>query len=559
MPQFFPATILTLLKKNKYLSEKKVFFSLYEQLSSNCKIYSQCNFLKTTIEGNIIDGECDFIIMIPDKGVLFLEVKGGVVSYKASEQQWFSLRRDENKTYKIKDPIGQAKKALFGLRELLLEQYPEFKKTFLNFAYAACFPDTPRPLDPRPFGPDKPQDLFLFREDLENLDNNLSRILNWHKGEKKFQEQSIDFQKKFNSIIIGKDLSVKIPLKKSIELENEEMNFSELQSFYLKTLPNLNYVALKGGAGTGKTLLALELIRKMLPKNKILFLCFNKPLARHVRFSLKELVGELHVHNCHQWVNSLKRKYKMPKNGPLEIDDEIEHVVSQVEDEKSKYDLIIIDEAQDFNDIWMINIELMLRKSGKFYVFYDEQQSIFDKKPQYFLHEKFSHLELEENFRNTKNIFELFKSFNSQENFISKGPIGNQPEFIIVKNYQQQFKWIADKIKHLNQNEDIPYRDMGVLLYDGLKQTSEKNLSKIIPDLTKAEMCSAEFVQPDQIMFDTINRIKGLEVPIMFLTNFVSPFENEKLYVGLSRSKHRIFIVGLESKVLELKKCIGYL
>lgn len=557
MPQYFPATIFSILEKNKFLSEKTVFTNLVEQLENKSKIYSQCKFLKTNIDGSIIDGESDLIIVIPNKGVLFLEVKGGIVGYKAKEQQWLSLRRDENKTYKIKDPLNQARKAMFAIRDLLLEQYPELEKLFFNFAYAACLPDTPRPLDPRPFGPDKPQELFFFREDLMSLKENIYRVLDWHKGERIFNDLSLDFQKKIHSLIVGRDMPVKIPLKKSIEIENEEMIFSEEQKFLLKTLPNLNYVAVKGGAGTGKTLVAIELIRLLATQKKILFLCFNKPLARHVRYSLKGTEGEIHIHNCHQWVNSLMRRYGLPKSNFIDIDKEIEDLVAQVDNEKFKYDVIIIDEAQDFNDEWLINIEHMLRKSGKFYVFYDEQQSIFDKNPQYFLQERFSHLELEENFRNTKQIFDIFRQFNFQENFSSKGPMGTPPEFITVKNYQQQFKWIADKINNLHQHEGIPLRDMGVLLYDGLKQTNEKNLSKVIPDLTKAELCSAEYVQPNQIMFDTINRIKGLEIPIMFLTNFVTPLENQKLYVGLSRSKHRIYIVGLESKIIELKKTIG--
>ena len=51
----------------------------------------------------------------------------------------------------------------------------------------------------------------------------------------------------------------------------------------------------------------------------------------------------------------------------------------------AKYDLIIIDEGQDFNDEWFIHIESMLQEQGKFYVFYDQQQSIFQKQSQYFL------------------------------------------------------------------------------------------------------------------------------------------------------------------------------
>ena len=558
MPEYFPPTIHSLLDKNNFQSEKKVFLSMHDLLSKESKIYSQCNFLKTTIEGNMIDGECDFIIMIPNKGILFLEVKGGIVGFNARDKQWISLRRDENKKYKIKDPLSQSKKAMFAIRDLLYEEYPELKGKFLNLSYAACLPDTPRPLDPRPFGPDKPQNLFIFKDDLNNIKEDINKILDWHKGEREFNTLDALFQKNFHKLIIGNDLPVKIPLKKSIEIENEEMSFSSNQSFFINIIPNLNYVALNGGAGTGKTLLAIELMRTMAPKHKILFLCFNKPLARYIRYSFKGFNEKLYIHNIHQWVSTMKRGLDHPKDNSLDLDQEIETVVSEVKNDDKKYDVIIIDEAQDFSDEWMISIEQMLRKNGKFYVFYDQQQSIFERKSQYFLKEKFSHLELEENFRNTKQIFELFKSFNKQTKYSSRGVIGSKPELIAVRNYEQQFKWIADKINHLRQHEGIEVREMGVLLYDGLKSTNVKNLSKIIPNISHLELSPAEYVQPDQLMFETINRIKGLEVPLLFFTNFVSPIEIEKLYVGLSRAKNRLFIIGLESKINELNKTLAF-
>ena len=116
----------------------------------------------------------------------------------------------------------------------------------------------------------------------------------------------------------------------------------------------------------------------MAPKHKILFLCFNKPLARYIRYSFKGFNEKLYIHNIHQWVSTMKRP-RSSKDHSLDLDQEIETVVSEVKNDDKKYDVIIIDEAQDFSDEWMISIEQMLRKNGKFYVFYDQQQSIFEK------------------------------------------------------------------------------------------------------------------------------------------------------------------------------------
>ena len=62
-----------------------------------------------------------------------------------------------------------------------------------------------------------------------------------------------------------------------------------------------------------------------------------------------------------------------------DMEDRIEEVITQAQVKLDKYDVIIIDEGQDFNDEWFIHIESMLQEQGKFYVFYDQQQSIFQK------------------------------------------------------------------------------------------------------------------------------------------------------------------------------------
>ena len=66
-----------------------------------------------------------------------------------------------------------------------------------------------------------------------------------------------------------------------------------------------------------------------------------------------------------------------------------------------------------------------------------------------------------------------------QTNFIAQGPQGSEPEFVIVKNYELQFTWIADKIKKLVSTENIQLRETGVILYDGLKETNIKIEAKL--------------------------------------------------------------------------------
>ena len=69
-----------------------------------------------------------------------------------------------------------------------------------------------------------------------NLKEEIDKILNWFQGNNKEIQMDNKFLQQFDKLIIGNNLPVKIPLKQSLEIENEEMNFSTAQSFYLKTI-----------------------------------------------------------------------------------------------------------------------------------------------------------------------------------------------------------------------------------------------------------------------------------------------------------------------------------
>ena len=558
MADVYPSSLLEIYQDPKFLSELKVYKALQDTLPEDAKIYCQCHFFKTGFDGNKIDGECDMIILLPNEGIVFLEIKGGLIGYKAHDQQFTSTRRDTNETFPIKNPVAQSRSAQFNIFDLFKKHSPAHKDQFINCVHAVCFPDTPKPQDPRPFGPDMPLDLFLFQDSLQDITKALAQVCRWFRGEKEIYRLGPPIIKAFDKLIVGNDLPVKLTLRHQIDAEEETMAFSPTQTAYLNFIEQINFVALSGGAGTGKTLMAIELIRRFAQTQKVLFLCFNRALARHVRYSLKSLgkLPNVTIANSYAWVNQLSRELKLPRSDQ-EMEDRLEEVLGQAQKHLDKYDVIIIDEGQDFNDEWFIHIESMLHEKGKFYVFYDQQQSIFQKQSQYFLDEKFQKFTLNENFRNTQSIFSCFHALAQQNNLLALGPHGSEPEFIIVKNYELQFTWIADKIKKLISSENIQLRETGVVLYDGLKETNIKNLSKVIPSITGHQHTNAEYVEPDQIMMDTVNRIKGLEVPVMFLTNFINPLEQAKLYVSLSRAKHRLFIVGLESKIIELKKCLG--
>jgi hypothetical protein len=81
-------------------------------------------------------GEGDFIILDPARGILVVEVKGGEVW--CDHGQWFQKNRRTNKVDPI-NPEAQASNALYRLMPDVTDTVKEAKN--LIFGYAVWFPD----------------------------------------------------------------------------------------------------------------------------------------------------------------------------------------------------------------------------------------------------------------------------------------------------------------------------------------------------------------------------------------------------------------------------------
>ena len=96
----------------------QVEYEVYNQLkklSDNFEIFCGPKFLKKNIHGDMRDGEySDFIIIHKKKGILFLECKGGVISFNPIEGKWY-----QNKKVLKKSPLKQANDGKLNLINLL--------------------------------------------------------------------------------------------------------------------------------------------------------------------------------------------------------------------------------------------------------------------------------------------------------------------------------------------------------------------------------------------------------------------------------------------------------
>ena len=233
--------------------------------------------------------------------------------------------------------------------------------------------------------------------------------------------------------------------------ETKYVQMNEDQIRVLDILMTKKEMAISGMAGTGKTILALQLARKKaLQDEKVLFLCRSSYQKKELEEQEKSRQGNRAkiIFRDIDWLKDCWKNYdKTPVEDKNGFYDFICVCIAKEAGKKKKnfkLDTIIVDEAQDFCKDEAFDSLTVLYESTKavpflaksedellkqrfrerttanknaFYIFYDEFQTDDDKNILKFAQEIKNHIELEKNCRNTINIaktaLELFTDIDS--------------------------------------------------------------------------------------------------------------------------------------------------
>lgn len=111
MARMYPGTLPEhVLKNPKLSSEVRVYNTIRDRLPADYRCYYSRSWHAADGDGGEFDGEADFIVSHRENGLLFLEVKGGRVSCRETDNQWLTTDRDDF-TFKITSPVTQAMKS----------------------------------------------------------------------------------------------------------------------------------------------------------------------------------------------------------------------------------------------------------------------------------------------------------------------------------------------------------------------------------------------------------------------------------------------------------------
>ncbi|MGQ9603404.1 MAG: NERD domain-containing protein [bacterium] len=538
-------------------AEREVLEALERQIpTSEYEILSCTEYTAKRDKGGLIEGEIDFLIFSPRQGIIVIEVKGGGIHYDGRQRKWYSYDHLRQK-HPINDPFRQASRATHAIRDCLIrEGITSQGSEAIPVCHAVIFPDVVWGNNPLPAHAKR--DLIIDSFQMRDLKRAIADILKVFRRE--YHRQLTDDEIEFiRSRILYPTACVMPTLKSQINREQARfVKMTETQKIILDHLEHCKRLGIRGYAGTGKTLLAVEKARRLHHKGlRVAVLCYNKALSEDIKMSLINYSDRIYVGNYHSLCRSLCRKAGVPFNPPKDDDEEMAiefwhyetpilllEALGKVDD---RYDAIIVDEGQDFREEWFESIESALvdPKNDHFYIFLDPKQTIYYDPAQ--LPVPLSDFVLRVNCRNTKAISELVKRFGDIEvTPHPDAPVGEEPIFIAYLNRDDELMKIEATISKLLNQDGVEPQDIVCLSTHSKRNSCFCNIYQIAGVPLTEELVANEV----GIRFASLHKFKGLEANIVLLCD-VTPGDEfckpEHLYVATSRARHRIFILHHES------------
>jgi hypothetical protein len=511
-------------------AEKLTFEAIVKNLSDQDAII--CNL--EIYDSQYGEVEIDFVVLLADYGCMVVEVKGGKVTYTGSA--WWQSDADGSREIA---PVDQAKRNMHSLRNYLRERWSQGNlktKWMLSFPFSELV---------KIEAPDISPSQILDQTNLGAAVANMASLL----------QANQSAQLPANNDWVSAALT---HLQPKPLTEADRQHFMTITQKQIKELTHQRRLLLeqiadnqryfvRGPAGSGKTWLAVEQTRIWSKAGlKVGLLAFNTGLITYLNQKVDEVpederpawIGSFHAFTSTFGIRAeLQEKYLDNEKDNIHRLELLE--AAKNTSEEFKFDAFVIDEAQDFPDVWLQAIELCLKDptTGRIALFGDDRQQLYG---QYSLNGSYmAHFRIFDNIRNSRQIAELAAKF-AETKLIARGPISFEIEYIeadpkhimeaaddVVSQLTDQELWIPGEIALLTTKTRHPVH------------------SEVI-NRDRAGYWR-EFWQADSVFYGTVGGFKGLERPVVVLV--LNGFHNagdyqEFLYAGITRARDKLIVVA---------------
>lgn len=476
------------------------------------------------------EGEADFVVLHPQKGILSIEVKAGSIAYYNGN--WIQTNR-HTKESKIIDPVGQAAESQYRiqnyLRRHLNGQIPVVGRV-VWFPSVSIHDKITLPLEVN-------RDIIFDVGSLDNPAKDLDKAFSYWKlnlGARGTELCIHDF-KNVIKLLMPSFKIVESVASTAFESKRSYIQMTRQQASILNFLQEQPTAVIHGPAGTGKTMLAIEKANMLASKGeKVLYLCYNEFLVSYLKEHYKD-TGII-FHNIRSLAEEL-----MP-HVECSISEIIprftEYFQNEYDDCLWSYNNVVIDEGQDIPESILEHISILTDMlNGHYYVFYDKNQYIMMHKSTHWL-DTYGDCRLVL-YKNCRNTAEIARTIGTTVENIKKDVYINDLSGIIPKGsfYKMPKELravVSDFVTRMLQDK-LKVEDIVILTIDSVKNSMLQNNMHIgsIPISTTPKK--------GHILFTSVRKFKGLEAKAILLIDiYVDKLDDELhkrlIYVGCSRA-----------------------
>lgn len=471
--------------------------------------------------------QLDVVIAHPRDGVALIEVKG--YHPQIVQGTWRNSHGPIDPP-----PTTQLNNNRYALRDHLRSLSTDLQH--LEVSAGLAFPNSASFVGALP--PELRETQLLLSSDLDDMQNAVDRIVtsqSWHSA-----ISSDDFEAIIRSLRPDAEFSYD-PTSRSRAMHRRLEAISGAQTRALERLDQNRRVFVTGGAGTGKTRLAAAWARRAaINELRVLMVAFNEPLADELRRVLPDRenlrVGAF-----------LRVVFELEGMAPLHIPDDADstfwnervvgHFHSHWPSITESFDVIIVDEAQDFSPAWLAQLTSLLDPDGanRMLMVGDADQELHQRgfRPPT-SEDGWVLCELVNNTRNSFQIARLLRQRLGGPPAPIGGPESDPIQFSEATDPELAAAMVRLAVERLLADGVPPAAILVVTMTSSMRDLLRE----------RETFVSWEHRGEDRIICETARRVKGLEFDHVLLVAPDSGVADTLLYVGISRAVIGVHVIA---------------
>jgi hypothetical protein len=529
--KLIPTDCIPLLKSQPHRGEIETLAYLHEQLPDDFTVFHSVHW-SNVLKNRTSFGEIDFVVVSPAGQVVVIEQKNG---------RLLETGKDLVKEYgsKQKNVAVQLHRNIEAIRK----KYGKFNRGGLLIDYLYYFPDH-RLVDVNSLALDRSRIVDATRKN--QLVDILKGLLRETEPEDNFDPaRVIDFFKQ--SYDVKPDVSSR--------LASGEQAFVSLSGGLTQTVRNLEFspfrLRINGVAGCGKSQVAVEWFQSAAQASKKpLYVCFNRPLRDRMAMLCGNDSGLVETFHglCVHALEAVGEKVDFSQSNQTGFwDNLVERVIAIDLLEELKFDRIIVDEGQDFKELWLDVLKLFFRGDYELIWLEDRYQNLRGTSDMNL--PTTVTLKANESFRTPVSIARFIAE---THDIPFKSGTWMPGMGVGVWGYEdptEQLVIVRERLKALRA-EGFSSDDIVLLTCKGyqsskLYELNEISGAKLIKFTGKFDEKHNAIYTDGSLLFDSIHRFKGAQSPVVILLD-VDPSERapeysqSTIFCGMTRATVRL-------------------